>query len=755
MTVYPTANSIESGVAATMRHTDPTGRDCIGTASADTRVRKATIAAQLSRFADGLPLFGSVVGLLVLFGYAIDYSPAWRLAADMPAIHPSTALCFVLLGVGFFAGRGERGVIRTAARAAVCAVAFFAMLRILPPSIGASLFYDLTPFKGVLVAQAAAGHPIGMGINGAHVLLLIAAAEMVRWKRWDAASQLLACGAIMVLFMAFTGFLYGITKFYGTMAIPSVTGALLLASSVLRATRDHGVIRPLIAAAEPGRVARLLLSSSTLLILSVGWLTTHYTRTAGMTVEADALPAYQSAAVIILSWVLVIAATVRSDLIDQRHRSAEASLLHAATTDALTGLLVRNQMEQYRCADHARSAANTAEFSIDLDRFRMVNYTFGTTIANEFLVEIGQRLLSVSGSHPIGRMGGDEFSIICSGVSLEEAMQLGSVITAVLAIPFVKRGRTFHLTASVGVGHSATAGEINLRRASHTAMRIAKRRGGNQAVVFEAAMFEDQRSHAELEQYLYDALEQDDELTLAFQPVVDVSSQRVVAVEALARWTHPELGSIPPSRFIEVAEKSGLVVPLGQKLMGMAVAQAALWRDRYADRAPRINLNISPTQLGTGDIIGDLKRRLDRHGLPTTSICIEVTEGVFSDAHAASALQRACDLGFTVSMDDFGIGYSSLSQLPRLPITTVKLDRSFIVDATETECGARLLASIAHLARGLSLKIVAEGVETSAQLALVDQVGCDAVQGYFYARPMTPEQFQDWFAGRALLEAEA
>ena len=689
---------------------------------------------------------GCGVGLAVLLGYVVDYEPAWRLASETQSTHPLTASCIALLGFGFFASRGKRSIIRLAGRIAVLAAAAVVVLRLLAPVIGTSVFDGITPFKTVLTAQALAGHPLSMGVNCAHVLFLIAGAEVLRWRRWATASQLFACVAGTILFMALTGRLYDLPEFYGTMPVRNQAGALLLMLSTLWATRRHGFIRPLVAPSEPGRMARLLLRTSTLMILALGWFAVQYTRAHGSSLDVGAQPAYQAVATIILSWVLVTAATVRSDLIDQRHRSAEASLLRAATTDALTGLLNRKQLEHYRSP--VLQSFKTAELFIDLDRFRTVNYIFGTVIADDILVEIGQRLVGVSGSLPLGRLGADEFSIVCPDISQDEASQLGFAITAVLAMPFIRQGRSFHLTASVGIGHSDSAGDTNLRRASNIAMGVAKQRGGNQVVVFESSMFENKRAHVELEQYLYEALEQENQLTLAFQPVVDVTSQSLVAVEALARWTHPQLGSIPPSRFIEVAEHSGLVIPLGLKLMAIAVTQAALWRDQYANQAPRINLNISPMQLATGDVIGDLKRMLDQHDLPTSAICLEITEGAFSDAHAASALRRACDFGFTVAMDDFGVGYSSLSQLPRLPITTVKLDRSFIVEASESECGARLLASIAQLARGLDLKVVAEGVETPAQLALVDGVGCDAVQGYIYAQPMTPEALQEWLLQR-------
>jgi predicted signal transduction protein with EAL and GGDEF domain len=214
--------------------------------------------------------------------------------------------------------------------------------------------------------------------------------------------------------------------------------------------------------------------------------------------------------------------------------------------------------------------------------------------------------------------------VACTGITLQEAGLIGSAVTAVLAMPFNIQGRSFRLTASVGASHSDQAGKIDLQAAADSAMHVAKRRGGNQVVAFQGSMHEERRNQIELEQHLHAALEQENQLSLVYQPVVKVGDWSLVAAEALARWTHPELGPIPPDRFIQLAENTGLIVPLGLKLMENAVAQAATWRDEHGEAAPRINLNISPLQFASGDVIADLKRMLDRHNLTTRAISIEL-----------------------------------------------------------------------------------------------------------------------------------
>jgi diguanylate cyclase (GGDEF)-like protein len=271
-----------------------------------------------------------------------------------------------------------------------------------------------------------------------------------------------------------------------------------------------------------------------------------------------------------------------------------------------------------------RPEMDAAELLIDLDRFRSVNEAFGHSVGDELLIEIGRRLQLVGRPHAVGRLGGDEFAVYCTGITLQEAGLIGSAVTAVLAMPFNIQGRSFRLTASVGASHSDQAGKIDLQAAADSAMHVAKRRGGNQVVAFQGSMHEERRNQIELEQHLHAALEQENQLSLVYQPVVKVGDWSLVAAEALARWTHPELGPIPPDRFIQLAENTGLIVPLGLKLMENAVAQAATWRDEHGEAAPRINLNISPLQFASGDVIADLKRMLDRHNLTTRAISIEL-----------------------------------------------------------------------------------------------------------------------------------
>jgi diguanylate cyclase (GGDEF)-like protein len=687
---------------------------------------------------------GGVVGGLVLLGYALHVEPAWRLSPSLPATHPLTATCLVLLGLGFAPTRRRRRLTRVLARIAVLAATAILLLRLGRPLVGTGILTEITPFVHIVAAQPS----ITIGSNAARALTAIAVSEILRWFRLPAASQAAAFCAIGLIFVALVGYINGVSSFHGVLAPQTLVAAVFLVVATLFATPRHGFLRTLIADSDPGRLARLLLGCSTPLVLLIGWVMSQSLRGPGLgSAKAQTSLSYQTAAVIILTWVLVTIASTRAERIDRRRRAAEASLQEAASNDALTGLLSRNRMEQLRTPrDPDQRPPIAATLFIDLDRFRAVNEAFGHLIGDEMLIEVGRRLRSIAGPHAVGRVGGDEFAIYCVGVSPQEAEQMGGAVTTILGIPFTIRERRFHLTASVGVAHSETAPAADLRQAADSAMHVAKQRGGNKAVSFVGVMHEDRRSQIELEQDLYEALNHPNELSLVYQPIMRLSDRALVGVEALARWTHPQMGPIPPHRFIQIAETTGLIVPLGLKLMAAAVRQAALWRARDPHGAPVINLNISPVQFATGDVISDLTRMLWDQDLPTSAICIEVTEGAFTDEHAIRALHDARRAGFTVAMDDFGVGYSSLSQLPRLPLACVKLDRSFVLDATASSGGATMLTAIVQLAHGLGLKVVAEGVEKAAQLELVTRAGCDAVQGFLFAKPLRPDEFDAWLA---------
>ncbi|MCB8882821.1 EAL domain-containing protein [Acidisoma cellulosilytica] len=409
--------------------------------------------------------------------------------------------------------------------------------------------------------------------------------------------------------------------------------------------------------------------------------------------------------------------------------------------DLLTGLLTRNSFERFVETQTATQSA--AMMLVDIDRFRAANHVLGNKVADDILIEIAKRLRALAAPHPVARTGSDEFAIFCHPIAEDAAQAKAQQLVATMARPFaLSDGRNFYLTASVGLAHSATDGVGDLRDAADEAVFIAKNQGGNQAVSFLRTQHDERIERVGLEQDLYTAFRSDDELFLVYQPIISLRDHSVIAIEALARWQHPTAGLVPPSRFVGIAETAGLFSGLGAKIRELAVRQVAAWRDSGITNLPVVNLNISPLELSRADVPGTLSALVDRYGLERSTFCLEVTEGAFADEDASRALQVARDAGFLVAMDDFGVGYSSLAQLPKLPLTSLKLDRGFLSLARNGDDGISLFATIVQLAHVLKLPVVAEGVETPAELAVAADCGCDFVQGYFFARPLSPAQME-------------
>lgn len=694
----------------------------------------------------------SGMALWVLLGHAMHAPWMWRPMPGLPGTHPFTALCLLMLALALVPGK-TTGLPRTLARIAVTTALCLVSVRLLVPLTGDGLFAALTPFRGALEAQRqATGHAVAMPFNVAWTLLLLCLGEIARRMRYPLASQLLATAALAMLFVALTGYLGGLSVFKGAMAPWTVAGIASLALALLLATSRRSFMRALTAGSEPGRLARRLLGSTTLVLALGVWLVSRRLEYPGIPLPPDGvLLVYQSAFIIALIWAVVTLVTVRAHRVDRARGIAERLTQRAAHRDALTGLLTRNRMMSLRRSATPAADACGSELLIDLDGFRAVNEAFGPEEGDRVLVEVATRLRAAANGARVGRIGGDEFAIHCADLSAEQAHQLGQAVGRSLARPYEVRGRSFRLAASVGIAHATETAGANLAQAADQAMYVAKARGGNQTVAFAHAMHDLRKQEVELEQDLHQALASDDELWLSFQPVVAVADGKLMAVESLARWRHPRLGAVPPDRFIAMAERKRLIAALGRKLLGLAVEQAAAWERAAPGRWPVINLNVSPAQFAAGDVVAELLALLAQKNLPAGRFCLEVTEGVFADAHAVAALERARRHGFMVAMDDFGVGYSTLAQLPRMPLTSVKLDRSFIVNAGESAGDAAVFRAIVELAHALKLLVVAEGVETQAQFDLAARCGCDGVQGYLIARPMAPQEFDRWTTGARMV----
>ena len=450
--------------------------------------------------------------------------------------------------------------------------------------------------------------------------------------------------------------------------------------------------------------------------------------------------------------------------IEQR-RLAE-QLAYQAQHDALTGLPNRSLFEdrlQQAIALAERSGKRVALFFIDLDRFKQINDTLGHHVGDELLKQVALRLAEqVRRSDTLARMGGDEFTLILGNLKHPaDALRIAQKLLTVLSQPFQVRGHEFYVTGSIGISVYPDDGMDTaiLQRNADSAMYRAKQRGKNTYQLFKPEMNEAAVERLQLENYLRKALDRL-ELITYYQPYIDLVTGRVIGTEALLRWQHPELGLVPPGKFIPVAEDSGLIVRIGAWVIEEACRQTKAWQD--AGHGPlRVSVNVSPVQFTQIDFVKTVERALLASGLEPCYLELELTEGiVMQDIERAVAyMTELRTLGVRFSIDDFGTGYSSLAYLQKLPIDNLKIDRSFIMNLEPghplSASGLSLVKTIMALAHNLALHVTAEGVETPKQLRFLQETGCDQAQGFLLAKPQMAREIEKLFGntfGKAVEE---
>ncbi|HEX9969879.1 MAG TPA: EAL domain-containing protein [Acidimicrobiales bacterium] len=425
-------------------------------------------------------------------------------------------------------------------------------------------------------------------------------------------------------------------------------------------------------------------------------------------------------------------------------RRAFGEAVHQATHDGLTGLPNRNLVidRLTHAIARARRRPNTlAVLFIDLDRFKVVNDSLGHSVGDEVLVQVAQRLeAAVRPGDTVARLAGDEFVVVCEDVEGDcDVLALAERIAEAVAAPIPLYGRDAIITASIGIALASTDTRAeDLLRDADVAMYRAKERGRARLELFDADMRTRMLQRLEIEHALRRALQRR-EFVLYYQPTVSVETGQVTSFEALLRWPDPERGLVMPDEFIPVAEENGLIVPLGRWALEEACRQLAEWRAVHPECADlQVSVNLSARQFADPDLVPVVAGALRDAGLDPSGLWLEITESVLMEEAESTVetLRALRALGIHLSIDDFGTGYSSLSYLKRFPVDTLKIDRSF-VDGLGTDAeDEAIVTAVVRLAQALELGVVAEGVETAAQLAELRRLGCTAVQGYYLGRPM-------------------
>jgi diguanylate cyclase (GGDEF)-like protein/PAS domain S-box-containing protein len=457
----------------------------------------------------------------------------------------------------------------------------------------------------------------------------------------------------------------------------------------------------------------------------------------------------------------------------------EKELAHQAFHDALTGLPNRAHFAQ-RAAQALAAAENHPErvaiVVVDLDGFKSINDTFGHGSGDELLSHVAKRLLNATrGCDTVARLGGDEFAVLIEHVRKDADLEIiGQRILNALEVPFaiaqtsatvgvsvgMARGRDETFEEGGAAGNVQTAGDNaseslspydSLFRDADLAMYEAKTRGKHRFVLFEPALKIAAMERFALEAALQGALERS-EFFLVYQPIIDLDEQRPVGFEALIRWRHPERGIVPPLKFIDIAEETGLIVPIGRWVLREACRQAAIWSRRTGDRQLSMTVNVSGRQLRDDSFVADVREALASSGLSPSQLVLELTESTVIDQPEA-VLRRLTvlrDSGVALAVDDFGTGYSALSYLQKFPIDVLKIDKSFVDHVALGGSHAALASAIVALGSALSLRTIAEGVESSDQEHVLRGMGCRLGQGFLFSKPQTPDELDHLFRGSAV-----
>ncbi|MDH5612705.1 MAG: EAL domain-containing protein [Gammaproteobacteria bacterium] len=440
--------------------------------------------------------------------------------------------------------------------------------------------------------------------------------------------------------------------------------------------------------------------------------------------------------------------SIREDITLRKQQ--EEQIIYQAHFDALTDLPNRF-LSLDRLLQLINEAQRTRELVavlfLDLDDFKKINDTLGHTIGDKLLIDTAARLRREARSgDTVGRLGGDEFIILLGGLSdASDASSIAENLLNQFGEPFNIDGRDLMLTASIGIAIYPIDGDNphDLLRNADSAMYHSKDHGRNTYSYFTDAMNKNVSRRLVLEEQMHGALARG-EFRVFYQPKTEISSRRLIGVEALLRWNNPVLGEVTPDEFIPIAEQTGLIVPIGQFVLTEALTMSAIWQKKY-QQLFTVAVNLSPRQFRDPNLTRVIEQMLNASGVNNELLELEITEGVLMSGHSHidSALATLNTLGVSIAMDDFGTGYSSLSYLRKYPFDVLKIDRSFIADITKDKADRELVYAAIAMAHGLGLKVVAEGVETEEQLMLLAAQGCEIAQGNLFSKPVSADRITE------------
>lgn len=454
----------------------------------------------------------------------------------------------------------------------------------------------------------------------------------------------------------------------------------------------------------------------------------------------------------------------QTDITDRK--MAEAQLEHDAFHDTLTGLpnraLLTERIQRCLVRQARQPEFRFAVLFIDLDRFKVINESLGHLVGDSLLVALARRLsscvreadtLSSCERNDLARIGGDEFVVLLEGIHQDaDAFRVAARLLESVSAPIPVDDQEVHASLSIGVaiGHPGYLRVEDLLRDADAALYRAKADGRGRYRIFSDDLHASAMARWQTENELRRAIEQH-ELFLQYQPVVCLASGEVEHFEALVRWRHPTRGLVSPGEFIPLAEETGLIVPLGRWVLLQACSQMRAWHAASpASRPISVAVNVASKQFVRPSFVDEVTALLASHGIAASALMLEITEGTTMDASAIDTCARLADLGIKLHLDDFGTGYSSLSYLNRMHVHTLKIDRSFVSTMCKDKASESIVQVISALSRALGLEVIAEGVETVAELELLARLGCQSGQGFYWSKPVDPERaWELWHSGFA------
>ncbi len=438
---------------------------------------------------------------------------------------------------------------------------------------------------------------------------------------------------------------------------------------------------------------------------------------------------------------------VTRDVTDRKQ--SEETIHHLAYHDALTDLPNRRMYVQQLTKEMMqakRFQSNLAVLFLDLDRFKDVNDSFGHDVGDMLLIEAAKRLQAcLKPGDVVARLGGDEFTIMQNQLQdRSEATALAEQIMYQLQRPFELDGHIFNVSCSIGIALYPQDGDNpeDLLKRADTALYTVKSRGKNGYDFFDPTMEAKSLERILMENEMRKAIEQE-QFQIYYQPKIDIATSAMTGMEALVRWVHPELGIIPPNRFIPIAEETGMILALGEWILKQACKQNKIWHDQ--GYTLKVSVNLSARQIYQKDLVEMIKEILQETNLSPNWLELEITESIFVKMEEATAvLQQIRDIGIQISIDDFGTGYSSFSYIKSLPVDTIKIDASFIRDIHHNQESQAIVRAIVTIAQSLNMNVIAEGIELHDQVVALKENGCDHGQGYLFSKPLPTDDFDQF-----------